>query len=358
MQSQPTTLLCRYRYDPLDRLISHALSQTPERQRFYCKSRLSTGIQGALKYSIVQQGDLLLAQQRVEVEVIITTLLATDQQRSVLQTLNVDHPPQPIAYSPYGHRLPENGLLSLLGFNGEWPDPLTGHYLLGNGYRAFNPALMRFNSPDSLSPFAEGGFNPYTYCEGDPVNMEDPTGHFALRPTNWLDNIQWAKTKALTWKASAPRKTFITTRKIARVERKKTALNEAQRIENWKVEFTNQHSTTTRLITLPGESTTGENLALLNEMTILNKKGEVTGIKSGPFLNLATRGQTEMANRILNTPHPTSPELEWKIRRLLGNHPLPDGYSSDEISRIRRESFKPLNNRDKPQNSRNPLDRL
>ncbi|EGH65727.1 hypothetical protein PSYAC_12586, partial [Pseudomonas syringae pv. actinidiae str. M302091] len=56
-------------------------------------------------------------------------------------------------------------------------DPVTGHYLLGNGYRAFNPMLMRFNSPDSLSPFGEGGLNAYAYCAGDPVNRVDPSGH-------------------------------------------------------------------------------------------------------------------------------------------------------------------------------------
>ncbi|MCX4409771.1 MULTISPECIES: RHS repeat-associated core domain-containing protein [unclassified Streptomyces] len=72
---------------------------------------------------------------------------------------------------------PEAGLVSLLGFGGEWPDPVTGHYLLGNGYRSFNPVLMRFNSPDSSSPFGEGGFNSYAYCLGDPVNRVDPTGH-------------------------------------------------------------------------------------------------------------------------------------------------------------------------------------
>lgn len=66
----------------------------------------------------------------------------------------------------------------LPGFNGEKPEPVTGHYLLGNGYRGFNPVLMRFNSPDSLSPFGEGGVNAYVYCSGDPVNREDSTGHF------------------------------------------------------------------------------------------------------------------------------------------------------------------------------------
>ncbi len=105
-----------------------------------------------------------------------TLLVVTDQQRSVLNVLD-DHHPHPIAYSSYGHRPRENGMLSLLGFNGELAEPLTGHYLLGNGYRAFNPVLMRFNSPDSWSPFGDGGLNAYVYCVGDPVNRADPTGH-------------------------------------------------------------------------------------------------------------------------------------------------------------------------------------
>ncbi|WP_371916346.1 RHS repeat-associated core domain-containing protein [Pseudomonas sp. QTF5] len=88
--------------------------------------------------------------------------------------------PHALAYTPYGHRPPESGLLSLLGFNGERPDPVTGHYLLGNGYRAFNPVLMRFNSPDSWSPFGVGGLNAYAYCEGDPINRRDPTGHISF----------------------------------------------------------------------------------------------------------------------------------------------------------------------------------
>ncbi|MFJ2449839.1 RHS repeat-associated core domain-containing protein [Pseudomonas sp. NPDC087626] len=106
------------------------------------------------------------------------TLLATDQQRSVLHALGggVRHP---IAYSPYGHHPADSGLLSLLGFHGERRDPVTGHYLLGNGYRAFNPVLMRFNSPDSWSPFGMGGLNAYAYGIGNPHRL-DPTGHISL----------------------------------------------------------------------------------------------------------------------------------------------------------------------------------
>jgi hypothetical protein len=39
---------------------------------------------------------------------------------------------------------------------------------------------MRFNSPDSWSPFGEGGINSYTYCLGDPVNGTDRSGHTAF----------------------------------------------------------------------------------------------------------------------------------------------------------------------------------
>ena len=92
------------------------------------------------------------------------------------QTLGSDQETRQ-GYSPYGQRSIFSGLSTLLGFNGERPDPASGHYLLGNGYRAYNPVLMRFNSPDSLSPFEGGGINAYAYCSGDPLNREDSTGY-------------------------------------------------------------------------------------------------------------------------------------------------------------------------------------
>lgn len=177
MPSSHESLLCQYRYDALDRLIGHEPTGSPQSQRFYCKSRLATEIQGTLQQSIVQYGDWLLAQQQRQGDVLDATLLSTDQQRSLLHTVKANHLTHSFAYSPYGHHRAESGLLSLLGFNGERPDPVTGNHLLGNGYRAFSPVLMRFNSPDSLSPFEKGGLNSYGYCQGDPVNKSDPTGH-------------------------------------------------------------------------------------------------------------------------------------------------------------------------------------
>ncbi|MGY3175392.1 RHS repeat-associated protein [Pseudomonas sp. TE12234] len=179
MSATRATLLCHYRYDALDRLTGQGLTDTPPLQRFYCKSRLTTEIQGALRQTLFQQGDWLLAQQTQQGVEHDTALLATDLQRSVLHTLKPNHQAQPIAYAPYGHRRFISGWLSLMGFNGERPESLTGHYLLGNGYRAFNPVLMRFNSPDSWSPFGKGGLNAYAYCLGDPANKNDPTGHFS-----------------------------------------------------------------------------------------------------------------------------------------------------------------------------------
>lgn len=171
-------LLCRYRYDPLDRLSGHAAAQETDTQLFYQKSRLATQVQGASYRSILQAGDGLLAQQQGVGTDVATTLLATDQQRSVLHaTLRDDH--QAAVYTTYGYPSPDSGLASLLGFNGERHDPVTGHCLLGNGYRAFNAVLMRFNSPDNLSPFDRGGLNAYAYCSGDPVNHVDPDGHLA-----------------------------------------------------------------------------------------------------------------------------------------------------------------------------------
>lgn len=170
------TLLCRYRYDAQDRLTASESAGRTDVQCFYQKSRLATEIQGSVTRIIFQQGDLLLAQAQVESADTIINLLATDSKRSVLNNSGSSGP-EPKAYTPYGHHLAEVSAASLMGFNGERCDPVTGHYLLGNGYRAFNPVLMRFNSPDSLSPFDEGGLNAYAYCQGDPVNFNDPTGH-------------------------------------------------------------------------------------------------------------------------------------------------------------------------------------
>jgi len=88
------------------------------------------------------------------------------------------------AYSPFGATRPCTGEQAALpGFNGERRDPLTGVTHLGNGYRAFSPALFRFTCPDSASPFGEGGINAYAYCDNDPVNLTDPSGH---GPATWL----------------------------------------------------------------------------------------------------------------------------------------------------------------------------
>ncbi|WP_445379516.1 RHS repeat-associated core domain-containing protein, partial [Pseudomonas syringae] len=165
---QPTTL-CLYRYDALDRLAARTPAVGAIARSFYVSDILASEIQGAEHLRFLRHNRHVLATQSA----LAMLLIGSDQQHSVLHTVSAGLP-GPIAYTPYGHR---QALNQLPGFNGERPDPLTGHYLLGNGYRAYNPALMRFNSPDSMSPFGKGGMNAYAYCAGDPVNRSDPSGH-------------------------------------------------------------------------------------------------------------------------------------------------------------------------------------
>lgn len=82
-------------------------------------------------------------------------------------------------YAPFGAEKLNVLAGSYPGFNGQRRDPVSHSYHLGNGYRAYNPLIMRFNCPDSLSPFGAGGINPYAYCEGDPINRADPSGHIS-----------------------------------------------------------------------------------------------------------------------------------------------------------------------------------
>ncbi|MBI6952905.1 RHS repeat-associated core domain-containing protein [Pseudomonas sp. CCOS 191] len=82
------------------------------------------------------------------------------------------------AYSPYGGMLDTGS--PALAYCGQFRELVTGNYALGKGYRTFNPVLMKFHSPDRLSPFGPGGVNAYAYCQGDPVNYTDPDGLMIL----------------------------------------------------------------------------------------------------------------------------------------------------------------------------------
>ena len=137
---------------------------------------LASRVQATSPHSVMQNQDGVPPQQQPDDPPWGTTLLGTDQRRTVLHKRAAQDQADWV-YTPYGHNRDTRGVTGGLGFNGERRESVTGHYLLGAGYRAYNPVLMRFHSPDSLSPFDAGGWNPYAYCVGDPVNFVDPTGH-------------------------------------------------------------------------------------------------------------------------------------------------------------------------------------
>ncbi|NNJ18770.1 RHS repeat-associated core domain-containing protein [Pseudomonas putida CSV86] len=91
-------------------------------------------------------------------------------------------------------------------FNGQVLEP-WGCYLPGNGYRAYNPILLRFHGPDRWSPFQRGGLNPYAYCSGDPVNAVDPTGRWEEKITPLLSlglNMMLFSLAAYALRSTAP----------------------------------------------------------------------------------------------------------------------------------------------------------
>lgn len=164
-----------YRYDARDRLVELSQPGGPDAQRFYHDGRVINEISGDDRRTCGRQSGLLLGEQQQGAGAGLT-LFGTDLQQSVLIAESGTQRDE-VAYNPYGYRPAEGGIFSQAGFSGEPLDPLTGLYLPGNGYRAYSPTLMRFLSPDSLSPFGVGGLNPYAYCLGDPINRVDPTGH-------------------------------------------------------------------------------------------------------------------------------------------------------------------------------------
>ncbi|MBX8614578.1 hypothetical protein K5D50_20825, partial [Pseudomonas cichorii] len=166
--------LVGYGYDAQDSLTRSSLAGSPE-QRFYREGQLANQLQEGGQRTFLRGADTLLAERRGGINA-GTALLATDARNTVLAESEAGSATA-LDYTAYGYRSDSSQVDSRSAFNGELREPSTGWYLLGQGYRAYNPVLMRFHSPDSLSPFDEGGLNPYAYCLGDPVNYVDPDGH-------------------------------------------------------------------------------------------------------------------------------------------------------------------------------------
>lgn len=143
---------------------------------FYQGDHLHCSVGATTSRTLLRNQNLPLAEQQHQAGNASAKALATDTQGSVLRA-QAGMQTKSLSYTAYGHSPNEDGLDSLAGFNGEARASQTGCYLLGNGYRAYNPVLRRFNSPDSLSPFGDGGLNAFAYCAGDPVNHTDPSGH-------------------------------------------------------------------------------------------------------------------------------------------------------------------------------------
>ncbi|MBV4496811.1 sugar-binding protein [Pseudomonas sp. SWRI12] len=164
-----------YGYDGGDQL-SASGSDGDREQQFYRNGTPVNSVGATQSRTYVSADGVMLAEHQ-EGAGPKSLLLAGDYSGSVLREVDGGEVRE-IAYAAYGYRDAEQSVASRPGYNGEVRDE-TGWYLLGNGYRAFNPRLMRFHSPDSWSPFGEGGVNAYAYCR-DPVNFTDPTGHGVL----------------------------------------------------------------------------------------------------------------------------------------------------------------------------------
>ena len=110
----------------------------------------------------------------------LNTLLAVDMAGSALRRARTLQ-----GYTPFGYAPGRRGETAFAGQLRE-----SGLYLLGNGYRAYLPALGRFTLPDGVSPFGRGGLNAYVYCGGDPVNRLDSKGaSWAMLGKVWSKSV-------------------------------------------------------------------------------------------------------------------------------------------------------------------------
>ena len=88
-------------------------------------------------------------------------------------------------YDAWGNIVSSSGRLAEINplrYRGYYYDSETGFYYLQSRY--YDPANRRFINADSLASTGQGslGTNMFAYCNNEPVQRFDPTGH-SLRPT-------------------------------------------------------------------------------------------------------------------------------------------------------------------------------
>ncbi|KAJ7189185.1 hypothetical protein C8R46DRAFT_1056772 [Mycena filopes] len=168
--------LSHYRYDAAGKLVCQMVPGQADMHLSYRGDTLIATTDGESQVSYACMGNTCWAKTTAQNgQTTETQLWSSDFHHSVLATLTAGEVAHQ-QYTPYGFSTPG----SSAGFNGQWRDPVTGWYHLGNGYRVYNPVLMRFHTPDSWSPFTSKEINAYGYCLGDPINLIDPSGHFSI----------------------------------------------------------------------------------------------------------------------------------------------------------------------------------
>ncbi|WP_434772659.1 RHS repeat-associated core domain-containing protein [Pseudomonas entomophila] len=156
-------------------------------QFFYCKVFLSSLTGASTNESIFRQEEHILSwKDRHNAQ----QLLSTDIANTPLTSTALNHTTS-YCYSAFGFNRPSK---NEWGFKGERKDPITNGYLLGNGRRLYNPTLMRFVTPDRLSPFSKGGPNPYVFALNDPINGSDPTGLYRESILRFITKLHPKKT--------------------------------------------------------------------------------------------------------------------------------------------------------------------
>lgn len=159
-----------YSYDPFDRLV-----KSDQTIRCYLGSSTIQEVNGSDVTDFIKHGNIPIAEIRNEG---VCKIYGTDNKLSIV-SITDDTSTINTTYSPFGAS-GDNGVR--IGYNGELKD-VQGEdiYHLGNGTRCYCPAIPGFLAPDSFSPFLGGGLSPYMYCNNDPLNAFDPSGHLSLK---------------------------------------------------------------------------------------------------------------------------------------------------------------------------------
>lgn len=173
--NEDETIISSYSYDAVGQRLRKTVGDTDTKYVYDSLNLIASLVNNSIfEYNYLEEdGSIICGTRGAETE---KYWYRQDIRGSITNILNSsDAVVRSYTYDAYGNTSSEGTLTNSFAYTGAVIDEETGLYYMNARY--YDPETGRFISQDSYRGENESFWHLYVYCNGDPVNSVDPTGH-------------------------------------------------------------------------------------------------------------------------------------------------------------------------------------